>query len=485
MVLEEKGVCTLIARFPASLLLLIICCVFARGDGLLFEYTADVLPTDPSSGWEIFNGCEFCTASIDEGKLVLFWDTSGDIVDYTRTITSATGISPPSLWVEWRFWSDTAFEGNPGCDGGFIIDYKSIQDLIDMLGDTVVGGGGSFAMLGLPFEFRTYRFESRDGNNFCYYVDGVEFFCREETVGKSPGERVKMIGEGGCAPLPTTNKWDFLRYGTISDGELIVGSDPPAGEVDANTYPDLDRFIVTFDQPAYVLVDQISVSVTGGIAPVVIKTRRLDNGPADVVEIVLDRPIPFGETTTFTFDDGTATSILSYNYISSGACCFDDGACIDDTDCISQGGSFVPDVSCEPSRACCFDDGVCLDLSPACCQLADGTPLPADTFCEGDLDSDNVDAQCGDACPSDTFKTDSGECGCGTPETDSDGDTVPNCIDQCDGQDDTRDFDNNNIPDCVEFFPIPALSEWGLLALSLLLLIGGKLYGIRQRFATK
>jgi hypothetical protein len=42
---------------------------------------------------------------------------------------------------------------------------------------------------------------------------------------------------------------------------------------------------------------------SGGDAPVVVATKRLDNGPPDLVEIVLDRPLPLGERTTFTFTD--------------------------------------------------------------------------------------------------------------------------------------------------------------------------------------
>jgi hypothetical protein len=48
--------------------------------------------------------------------------------------------------------------------------------------------------------------------------------------------------------------------------------------------------------------------------PIVIATRRLDNGPPDVVEIVLDTPIPYNATTRFTFNDGTLSQSLEFTY---------------------------------------------------------------------------------------------------------------------------------------------------------------------------
>lgn len=76
----------------------------------------------------------------------------------------------------------------------------------------------------------------------------------------------------------------------------------------------LDRFTVTFEQPNYVYVDEITVEVTGGVAPAVTQTRRRENDEPDTVEIVLDTPIPMGETTRFTFDDGAAVNVIEYTF---------------------------------------------------------------------------------------------------------------------------------------------------------------------------
>lgn len=76
-----------------------------------------------------------------------------------------------------------------------------------------------------------------------------------------------------------------------------------------------------------------------------------------------------------------------------------------------------------------------------------------------DTDGDGT-ANCNDACPSDSGKTAPGLCGCGTPETDSDGDSTPDCNDLCPndaakiqpgqcgcGVSDV-DSDGDSVPDC-------------------------------------
>jgi hypothetical protein len=108
------------------------------------------------------------------------------------------------------------------------------------------------------------------------------------------------------------NEWDFIRYGTISHGERIIGADPPVGFLDPRVYKGLDRFTVTFDSPNYVYVDEISVETTSGPTPAVVATRRRENDGPETVEILLDRPISIGATTRFMFNDGVATNLVEY-----------------------------------------------------------------------------------------------------------------------------------------------------------------------------
>jgi hypothetical protein len=164
-------------------------------------------------------------------------------------------------------------------------------------------------------EFHTYRFESLDGINYWITVDGVIFIVDAE-INASGSHYLQFRGRGGCdiTLVPRVNEWDFARYGTISFGERVIRSSPPQGFVGAREHAALDRFTVTFDSPNYVYLDEITLDVTGGVAPVVTQTRRRDNDEPDTVEIVLDRPIARGETTRFTFDDGVAVNVIEYTF---------------------------------------------------------------------------------------------------------------------------------------------------------------------------
>ena len=67
-------------------------------------------------------------------------------------------------------------------------------------------------------------------------------------------------------------------------------------------------------------------------------------------------------------------------------------------------------------------------------------------------------------------------CGVVDDDTDTDQDTVPDCIDQCPGEDDLVDLNNNGIPDCLERqVAIPTVSTWGLVIFAFLLAISGAL----------
>lgn len=108
-------------------------------------------------------------------------------------------------------------------------------------------------------------------------------------------------------------------------------------------------------------------------------------------------------------------------------------------------------------------------MTQADCLDAPGSFFGINSTCDApDTDADGLRDEC-DGCPDDGNKIEPGICGCGLDDSaDSDGDGVSDCIDQCPGVDDTI-----YAPHCTE--PIPTVSEWGLVVMTLLLLSGIKI----------
>ncbi len=290
----------------------------AHADDLLHRYEGDVLPYDPSAGW--LNGfCDLpCREALEQGYFILRWPEPADLAAYTYLIAQPPTPSPTSLWAEWRFRSNHPLPRHSyTCDAEFSIRFKKASDLVSLYGNAVISFSGDEFVWRLPNnEFRTYRFESPDGVNYWFSVDGL-IFRASYGMNDNGYSYLQFRGRGGCLDdwIPNMeNAWDFVRFGTIGYGERIVSSDPPAGFVDARAHPSLDRCTIRYDSANYVYLDEITVEVTEGIAPIPIATRRLDNGPPDVVEILLDRPIPYHATTRFTFNDGTLSQSVEFTY---------------------------------------------------------------------------------------------------------------------------------------------------------------------------
>lgn len=96
-----------------------------------------------------------------------------------------------------------------------------------------------------------------------------------------------------------------------------------------------------------------------------------------------------------------------------------------------------------------------------------GKTKPGDCGCgvpDKDIDGNGI-ADCLETCPDDPEKTSPGICGCGIPDDDSDGDGTPDCNDDCsDDPQKTKpgvcgcgiaddDLDGDNTPDCIDECP--------------------------------
>lgn len=185
----------------------------------------------------------------------------------------------------------------------------------------------------------------------------------------------------------------------------------------------------------------------------------VDTGTTNVYlgTLVLNVPEEFEGTFTLEFDTGPASTFLN--------------------DCW---GSAIHGIAVAPGMisvggACCSPGGSCTFATESECTIAGGTSIAS--FCEGDTDGDGVDAVCGDPCPIDN------------PD-DTDGDGVCDSVDRCPGFDDSIDSDGDGVSngcdlcngvDDAAFGPecdgaIPTISAWGLVVLTLMVLVGGKIY---------
>lgn len=188
-----------------------------------------------------------------------------------------------------------------------MVDFSSVASLLNTYGDAVISQSGDDVYCCFPLdEFHTCRFETSDGVHFYWSLDGTVFLAGVGFQWNGYSS-VFFMANGGCIGdkmKDLENAWDFIRYGTLSEGEIIVSADPPQGFLDAREHVGLDRILITFDQPAYAYIDDITVGSDVPPAPQVIATRRRDNGEPDELEIVLDRPIPLHATTQLLIDTG-------------------------------------------------------------------------------------------------------------------------------------------------------------------------------------
>jgi len=276
----------------------------ARADDPIFRYEGDVLPY--ADGGFLWGGCVTpCSESVEDGRFVLRWGTSGRIANYTRVFAQKPKEVPDSLWVEWRFRSNVPIPRlADDCDARFSLNYRKLFDVAYLFGDAIVSFSGDDYLLGLALdEFHTYRFESPDGVDYWFSVDGLVFYAASGDYPDDPFSYIQFGGRGGCGetrPPDPRNEWDYIRYGTIGYGEAIAAVDPPGpasgGFLDARVHAPLDRFTVTYDEGNFVYVDEVTVQVS--------EPRAQARGPSSAPSVTGLAP---GAPTTFAIPTVTAT----------------------------------------------------------------------------------------------------------------------------------------------------------------------------------
>ena len=194
--------------------------------------------------------------------------------------------------------------------------------------------------------------------------------------------------------------------------------------------------------------------------------------------------------------------------VPEGPCCHPTCETEPEEDCLASGGTYLGDSTALDPKTCGRDEDRDSVSDPCdnCPTVSNPLQLDCDQDAEGDAceadpadRDDDFDGVCNgiDECPDDPSKSQPGQCGCGSADDDKDGDGSADCNDGCPddaaktdpgfcgcGQSDVGDTDGDGFPDCVDqcrgvddavFAPecavaIPALSQWGMVILTLLLL---------------
>jgi hypothetical protein len=293
-----------------------------------FAYEADVWPWQ--GGFLIADTCYAgnppysCVDSLQDGHYVANVSPGQGLgsYNYHRWITMPGGTAPPTLWVEWRFRSNYSIAQSNGWwldDARVRTTYDQVVASVStwMWGDAALDAGEANLVTGMAMgEFHTFRFEVRDGQSSLRWADGKLLMA---TPPCCVGDGTTYIqfggnGGGGGGPYPDlTDFWDYVRYGAITYGEVVIGSSPPNGYVDpredrasnVNTPEGLTRFTVTFDQPNGLNVSNITVQSTAppALRPMVQWVTRPEGDLGTSWEIRLDKRIPPGHRTRFIISD--------------------------------------------------------------------------------------------------------------------------------------------------------------------------------------
>jgi len=224
-------------QFIAPGLLLIATTV--RSD--VFSYESTSFPED--AGWEVVS--QFCDP---ETWLLDGWyfqlvapgcggPPGGDQDEYTRSIEEYEGT--PEFFIEWRVSTDgDASEINgsapavlaAGGHGAVLYHFTIARDQVRFLRDTLLPILWIDIEPGIP---HTYRLELYGEELYVWYIDG-QVVDAGVPEGAYPSSTPSISWRAKSWYLPSTTRWDYIRYGTIPQpGSGDFDSD---GDVDLTDY---------------------------------------------------------------------------------------------------------------------------------------------------------------------------------------------------------------------------------------------------------
>jgi len=196
--------------------------------GQVITYNGDVFPE--SVGWERV-GTFDADRSLVDGQLVIdvdlgVWDPlpGGEQDFYKRSIAEFAG---EPFFLEWRCVTNAPNTEIGGVGGSAINAWGTgVANHFTITGDRVRLIRDNF----LPIVFvdidpavsHTYRLEYYRDESYFWYIDG-EIVDSGVPEGDFPNPNSRIIWGSSMWQTPSTNQWDYIRYGVIPEpGTLLL-----------------------------------------------------------------------------------------------------------------------------------------------------------------------------------------------------------------------------------------------------------------------
>ncbi|MEK6643144.1 MAG: thrombospondin type 3 repeat-containing protein [Planctomycetota bacterium] len=400
------------------------------------------------------------TATLDAGVSGVYTGNGGPTVEMIGTGTTYAGFGPTTI----NNSGSVAFNANR-LDGETAIlvgSGTSASEIVDSTGDYKVLGGGFIS----------------DGGAVVF---GGRFDSDNEAGVFNASGTVNTV-----ASAASPNTLNLPHFASISSAGIIAFS----AQLDDNSYavfkfptgvPALDTSGEYRDFPesvainssgSYALIALRDLGLTGGGAAIVkdgIKLTDTISGPFSTlltgISMNASGTLAFRATRTGTTSSGiyTGTNPVNDKVIELGDPL--DGSSVNSfgggtaaPQAINDSGQIVFYVTLGDGRFGVYraDPVTGVDSCPA-----DPTKTaPGQCGCgvpDTDTDGDST-ADCNDGCPNDATKVAPGACGCGVTDTDTDGDGIADCVDNCPAvaNADQADANGNSVGDLCEPAPAPA-----------------------------